>query len=79
MITLRPIDEVIDFITSFPNPEKVLTYRPSQALQERVEFLVEKKKESTLSEEEIKELENYLLIEHIMRMAKKRAKKQLSL
>lgn len=79
MITLRPIDEVIDFITSFPNPEKVLAYRPSQALQERVEFLVEKKKEITLSEEETKELENYLLIEHIMRMAKKRAKKQLSL
>jgi hypothetical protein len=79
MITLRPIDEVIDFITSFPAPEEVLTYHPSQALQERVEFLVEKKKENTLSEEEIKELENFLLIEHIMRMAKKRAKKQLSL
>ena len=78
-MTLRPIDEVIDFITSFPAPEEVLTYHPSQALQERVEFLVEKKKESTLSEEEIKELENFLLIEHIMRMAKKRAKKQLSL
>ena len=79
MITLRPIDEVIDFITSFPAPEKVLAYRPSHTLQERADFLVEKRKESTLSEEETKELDSFLLIEHIMRMAKKNAKKQLSL
>ena len=78
MITYRPIDEIIDFITSSPEPQKVLAYRPNLALQERVEDLVYKKKTTELSSEENIELERYLLIEHIMIMAKKRAKKQLS-
>ena len=78
MVTYRPIDEIIDFITSSPEPQKVLAYRPNLALQERVEDLVYKKKTAELSSEENIELERYLLIEHIMIMAKKRAKKQLS-
>jgi hypothetical protein len=78
MVTYRPIDEIIDFITSSPEPQKVLAYRPNPTLQERVEDLVYKKKTETLSLEENIELERYLLIEHIMIMAKKRAKKQLS-
>lgn len=77
MITLRPIDEVIDFITSFPEPQKILDYKASPALQERIEDLVYKKKTSELSSEEILELERYLFLEHIMIMAKKRAYKQL--
>lgn len=79
MVTLRPIDEVIDFITSFPKPQQILDYKASPALQERVENLVYKKKTSELSSEEVLELERYLLLQHIMIMAKKRAKKQLSL
>ena len=55
-----------------------MAYRPNLALQERVEDLVYKKKTTELSSEENIELERYLLIEHIMIMAKKRAKKQLS-
>ncbi|AEI46968.1 hypothetical protein [Runella slithyformis] len=78
MIKQRPIDEIIEFIISSPNPEKVLAYRPSQALQERIEDLIYKKKTSFLSNEENIELERYLLIEHIMIMAKKRARKELS-
>jgi hypothetical protein len=69
MISYRPIDEVIEFIASSPNPKDILAYRPSSALQGRVEDLVYKKKESSLSIDEEKELERYLLIEHLMRMA----------
>ena len=78
MVTYRPIDEIIDFITSSPAPQNVLAYRPNPKLQERVEDLIYKKKTSVLSSDENTELERYLLIEHIMIMAKKRAKKQLS-
>ena len=78
MVTYRPIDEIIDFITSSPEPQKVLAYRLNLALQERVKDLVYKKKTTELSSEENIELERYLLIEHIMIIAKKRAKKQLS-
>ena len=78
MVAYRPIDDVIDFITSSPTPQAILAFRPSPAIQERVEDLVYKKKTTELSSEENIELERYLLIEHIMIMAKKRAKKQLS-
>jgi hypothetical protein len=78
MVTYRPIDEVIDFITSSPAPQEILAYRPSLSHQERVEDLIYKKKTSSLNENELIELEQYLLIEHIMVMAKKRAHKQLS-
>ena len=44
MVPYRPIDEMIDFITSSPEPQKVLAYCPNLALQERVEDLVYKKK-----------------------------------
>ncbi|WP_394992834.1 hypothetical protein [Emticicia sp.] len=78
MVSYRPFDEVIDFIISSPDPQKVLDFRPSSTLQDRVEDLVYKKKTSELNLDEIAELERYLLIDHIMIMAKKRAKKSLS-
>ena len=74
MVMLRPIDEIIDFITSFPEPHKILDYKASPALQEHVENLVYKKKTSELSSEEVLELERYLLLQHIMIMAKKEQK-----
>ena len=44
MVSYRPINEVIDFIISSPDPQKVLDFRPSSILQNRVEDLVYKKK-----------------------------------
>ena len=77
MVSYRPIDEVIDFITSFPKPEDVLAYKAPSSIQERAEYLLYKKQTSTLNEDEIEELNRFMLINHIMIMAKKRAKKSL--
>jgi hypothetical protein len=77
MITYRPIDEVINFITSFPKPEDVLAYKAPDSIQNRVEDLLYKKQTSFLDDEEIKELDKFMLINHIIIMAKKRAKKSL--
>jgi hypothetical protein len=74
MVTLRPIGEVIDFITAFPESHQILDYKASPALQERIENLVYKKKTSELSSEEVLELERYLLLQHIMITAKKEQK-----
>lgn len=77
MVTYRAFDEVIDFITSIPKPEQVLAYQPSSASVARLEILLEKKRNEQLSEEEMHELDQYLMIEHLMRIARKKAKKQL--
>lgn len=77
MTTYRAYDEIIDFITSSPNPKDVLNFRPPSTVIKRVEDLLYKKKTSELSNDENIELDRFMLIEHIMIMAKKRAKKRL--
>jgi hypothetical protein len=77
MVRYRAYDEIIDFITSSPNPQDVLNFRPPTSVIKRVEDLLYKKKTSELTNEENTELDRFMLIEHIMIMAKKRAKKLL--
>ena len=78
MVTYRPIDEVINFITSFPKPEDVLAYKAPDSIQNRVEDLLYKKQTSNLDDDETEELNKFMLINHIIIMAKKRAKKSLA-
>ena len=70
----RAYEEVIDFIAE-SSPAKVIAFRPSEAAQARVAELIERKKEGTLSPDETSELDSYLQLEHIMRLAKARARK----
>jgi hypothetical protein len=74
MVTYRAFDEIIDFITSAPQPEQILAFRPSPAIQNRLEDLLEKKRETSLSDTEKHELDQFLLIEHLMRIAKAKAR-----
>ena len=69
----RPVDAIIDFLTSFPSPEEVVAYRPPRESQERLDYLLSKQQEIPLNSDEKKELEYFLLIEHLMRVAKLRA------
>jgi len=69
----RAYEEVIDFIAGGTTPGNVIAFRPSQASKDRVAKLIHQKKTSGLSAEETSELEHYLQLEHLMRMAKARA------
>lgn len=77
MVTYRVFDEIVDFITSAPLPEQILMFRPSVYVQNRLEDLLEKKREKALNEAETRELDQFLLIEHLMRLAKARARKKI--
>ncbi len=77
MNPLRAYDEVIDFIAE-ANPRKVLAFHPSEATQERVSDLVYRQKTTGLSDEEKAELDHYVCLEHVMRMAKARAHQLLN-
>lgn len=70
-------DSLTDFIAGM-NPEKVLAFHAPADIQERVEQLLEKKKEEGLSKEETDELEHYFILEHIVRRAKSRARLLIS-
>lgn len=70
-------EEIIDFIAGGTTPGKIIAFRPSEASKARVGDLIYKSKNTALSIEEKSELEHYLQLEHLMRMAKARAQKFL--
>jgi hypothetical protein len=78
MIAIRVYDEMIDFITSAPRPEEIVSFVPSAKSQQRLEDLQFKRREEGLTEDELHELEQFIMIEHIMRMAKAKAKQRLA-
>jgi hypothetical protein len=79
MVTSRVFDEIVDLITSTPQPEQILRFRPSLSAQTRLEDLLDKKRGTTLNEAETHELNQFLLIEHLMRLCKADARKKLAL
>ena len=78
MSTVKAYEEVIDFIAAGTTPQNVVVFRPSEATQERVADLLARAKDDELSSEEKSELDRYLQLEHLMRLAKARAHDFLS-
>jgi hypothetical protein len=71
---LRAYEEVIDFIAAGASPTEVSEFTASQASRNRVADLIAGEKTTGLSADETKELEHYLELEHIMRLAKAKAR-----
>lgn len=64
-------DEIADLLASAA-PEQILAFRPSASTQERFEELVYQKKEGHITPREADELNHFLMLEHIFRLAKAR-------
>jgi len=79
MSATKSYEEIIDFIAAGTTPETVVEFRPSHSVQQRVARLVERSKEGTISADDQSELEDYLQLEHIMIMAKARARQHTRL
>lgn len=71
---MRAYEEVIDFIAAGVSPDDVAAFRPSEATRERVSDLVRREKSAGLTADERSELDHYLQLEHLMRLAKARAR-----
>lgn len=65
-------EELAQFLASL-SPRRVLAFKTSRRWQERMDFLLSKNSEQGLSAEENKEMEQFMLIEHIAQMAKAKA------
>ncbi|MFK7936842.1 MAG: hypothetical protein AB8G22_25235 [Saprospiraceae bacterium] len=72
MIQSTAFDEIIEFFALLA-PQRILAFHPSEVKQNEINALLDKKKTGQLSAEEITQLENYTVLEHIVRMAKARA------
>ena len=74
MNTEKAYDEVVDFIAAGTTPQNVIAFRPSEESQARVNDLLEREKSGVATTAERTELDHYLQIEHLMRLAKARAR-----
>lgn len=70
--------DVLDFLARLPDPSDVIALRPSAALQTRVDTLLEKNREEGLTAAEASEWEQIEYLEHLVRMAKLRARQKLN-
>ena len=66
-------DEIADLLST-AEPTRLLNLRASEEMQQRLEFLIEKSKETNLDKAEKDELDHYILLERLIRLAKIRAR-----
>lgn len=69
---------IIEILASQPTAAEVIGIRPSPELQTRVSELLAKNKSNALTHPEEAELDRYLMLEHLVRLAKAHAYKQLN-
>jgi hypothetical protein len=67
-------DEFIQLIAQGGGPETVVAFHPSDSAQQRAYELVDRKRTGSLTPEEESELSHFLQLEHLVRMAKIRAR-----
>ena len=72
---IKAYSEIVEFIASGSTSRSVADFCASSETKERVAELIKREKNSTLSDEERVELDHFLEVEHIMRLAKAKARK----
>ncbi len=70
----KAFDQIIDFVAAGAKREEVMRFQADAETRERVAFLLHKEKNDGLLSEEVSELDDYMRLEHLMRMAKARAR-----
>ena len=71
---IRAYDEIVEFIASGTTPDSVAHFVPSQETKDYVADLIHKEKTAGLTPEESLELDHFMKLEHMMRLAKARAR-----
>lgn len=70
--------ELADFLVSQPTLEAIAAYQVPPGVQEHIDGLLEKNRESGLTPDERLELEKILAVADVMNMAKAKAKLKLA-
>jgi hypothetical protein len=71
---IRAYEEIVEFIAAGSTPDAVAHFAPSQATKDYVASLIQKEKTAGLTDDEADELDHYMKLEHLMRLAKARAR-----
>ncbi len=76
MVTIYSIYDQIGEIIAHAEPEKVLKMRASEDVQQRFNVLLEKSKNEEISRQERDELNHFVMVERLLRLAKIRAEQE---
>jgi len=69
--------QVLEFLAGLPTPEEMIEFHPSAGLQARIQELLAKNRQTGLTPAEEQEWRRYEYLEHLVRMAKARARMRL--
>ena len=72
-VMTRAYEEIIEFIAAGTTPQSLINFQPSEVAKERVADLIFREKTEALTADEKTELDQYLMLEHLLRLAKARA------
>lgn len=75
MAAVKAYEEMVDFIAAGSRPQDVRLFQPSSEARILVSDLVAREKRGGLTQEEKSELDHYIQLEHILRLAKVRARR----
>lgn len=70
--------EIIEFLASTPTPERIIAFKPSEQLEQRLEYLLVQNRHDALTSEERYELDEFLRMNHFMNMLRIRAREKLA-
>jgi hypothetical protein len=72
------LDEIIEFLAKKPTLGEIVTFRPSEELEERLEDLLDKNRAGVLTDNERVELDAFTRTNHFMSMLQMRIEQRLA-
>jgi hypothetical protein len=66
----QSLNDILEFLAKLPNANEILALRPSEALQNEMNELLEKQRAQGLTTDEEQQWQQYEYIEHLVRTAK---------
>ncbi len=69
-------DELLDLLSDMVEPRRLLGFRLSDTKQARLDLLLERNRDGTLTDEESAELDDFERFEHLVRLLKARTLRQ---
>ena len=71
---MKAYEEIVNFLASGTTPRGISLFKASESTKQRVQKLLNLEKQGIATSAEKTELDDYLRLEHLMRLIKARAK-----
>lgn len=71
-------DEITDFLASAPSAEQIVEFKPSEAMDQRMHYLLDQNSRDLLTLDEREELDEFLRLNHFLKMLKLKTRLKLA-